>query len=213
MLGLAGLPLSVCSGMLPARAAEPPVHRVKNRRSNRRQKHHVHLDRQRTRQRRRTDRKQEKNPGAQWLTKGLSIDFKNPESARSTPHIEVVRYDCDIVGVEPSCACEAKAVFDMLPGQTPQNFDADLDHTAVQVTRKYTILFANPIFQRPFIKGLIANDDALCHYTKSTLVLDNYHFDEGERFTFALNGRLFTVTRHADKPDFKYFTLELPNDL
>jgi hypothetical protein len=199
-------------GVDEAEAAHP-VSRVQKRAAKRRDRRQHRLTQQRRQQRRQHDEQNDKEhdqaPG-DWFTKEISILLQNPATARSTPHLEVMRYDCPPF----SCpVCTAKAVFDIAPGGPSRLFDTNIpDYIVVQINRRHMITFKNPFAARPFIDAWLAGDDDLCHINV-TKVLDDYQMDVDETFRFARDAHIYTVNRNDDKSDFKYFTLELASDL
>lgn len=108
--------------------------------------------------------------------------------------------------------CNGLAAWNTIPVGESRLFDTSSDQAYVWIDNAYWIEFFNPFVGFPWVSaardGMVDGKPNCCKPGGTTVVKEK-DLAEGESMGFALNIQEFFVRRNDDKPDFKFFTLEV----
>ena len=163
----------------------------------------------RAKRRKRKKRNQRDNgnnkPGSGLFKRGISVVIDNTNGS----HPLIV--EAGEVIHQTRC-CNGLAAWNTIPVGETRLFDTSSDQAYVWIDNKYWVEFFNPFVGLPWVSaavdGMVDGKPSCCKPDGATRVKE-HGLAEGEGMGFALNVQEFFVRRHDDKPDFKFFNLEV----
>ncbi|MFN8665333.1 MAG: hypothetical protein U0075_25860 [Thermomicrobiales bacterium] len=152
-------------------------------------------------------KRQKRNAKSRGIVRGISFIIDNTAGTH-TIHVEAGE-------VHSTRCCDLLAVFNIAPGES-RLFDTSAAQAYAWVNDHSWFEFDNPLIGRPDISyardGMMGG--ASCCKPQGQTLLHREPMNEGETITITPNNyTYYKVTRNADKPDFKFFTLKLPKEL
>lgn len=159
---------------------------------------------ERRRKRKKRQRREDNKTSASIFKRGISFVIDNTQG-NHTLIVETGEV------IHQTRCCEGLAAFTIPAGET-RLFDTSSDQAYAWIDNAYWIEFFNPFIGAPWVSaavGGMADANARCCKPGARTVVDERNLAEGDGFGFALNTQEFYIHRNSDKPDFKYFTLEV----
>lgn len=158
----------------------------------------------RRRKRKQRNRRQEGKTGSSIFKRGISFVIDNSQG-NHTLIVEAGEI------IHQSRCCNGLAAFTIPAGET-RLFDTSADQAYAWIDNRYWIEFFNPFIGLPWVSaardGMVDGKPKCCKPDGTTVVKEQ-QLEEGATMGFALNTQEFSIRRNDDKPDFKFFTIEV----